>query len=121
MLRGAAAAVCGALLALPTVFSTTTTSRTITTSFVKPNCTYYFGKDADDEHLEITIVDVDVSDGYPDGNITFVHRSGAGSTCISPGPPSGCHRYFKVRLVWGKRVLSLVFRRRAVLVDGLTC
>ena len=67
-----------------------------TVPFSKPNCTFYFGSDVDDDSLQITVVDPDVAAGYPLGDKTFMHHTGPGSACISPGPPAGCHRYFKV-------------------------
>ena len=33
---------------------------------------------------------------------TFIHHSGPGSQCISPGPPSGCHRYYVVHYASSK-------------------
>ena len=72
--------------------STTTTTTTLT----KPACQYYFGENVNDSNVEITVVDPDVFDGYPVGNLTYMHHTGVGSECISPAPPAGCHRYFKV-------------------------
>ena len=75
-----------------------------TTMFVKPDCTYYFGSDVTDDSLQITVIDPDVTDGYPTGDKTFMHHTGPNSACVSPGPPAGCHRYFKVRDSWVHRI-----------------
>ena len=63
----------------------------------KGACTAYFGKDVDSNATTgtlWTVADVDVHMGFPFGNETFIHHSGPGSECHSPGPPAGCHRYY---------------------------
>eukprot|EP01062_Namystynia_karyoxenos_P041019 TRINITY_DN29833_c0_g1_i1.p1 TRINITY_DN29833_c0_g1~~TRINITY_DN29833_c0_g1_i1.p1 ORF type:complete len:213 (+),score=56.81 TRINITY_DN29833_c0_g1_i1:60-641(+) len=62
----------------------------------KQLCQHYFGHGVNSTERLITVVDVDVRDGYPLGNMTMVHHSGPYSACYSPGPPSGCHRYIRV-------------------------
>ena len=42
-----------------------------------------------------TVVDPDITAGFPSTMGTFVHHVGDPSTlCVSPGPPGGCHRYY---------------------------
>eukprot|EP00466_Bigelowiella_natans_P000108 jgi/Bigna1/84802/estExt_fgenesh1_pg.C_10089 len=60
----------------------------------KPPCTFYFGQDVTKSYT--TVVDVDVPNGFPTANLTFIHHSGPGSECLSPAPPKGCHRYYRV-------------------------
>mmetsp|Transcript_56537 Transcript_56537/g.93434 ORF Transcript_56537/g.93434 Transcript_56537/m.93434 type:complete len:151 (-) Transcript_56537:238-690(-) len=44
-----------------------------------------------------TVVDPDITEGLMSTMFrTFIHHSGPGSKCLSPGPPSGCHRYYVV-------------------------
>lgn len=59
-----------------------------------PPCSFYFGPAINQTNAFITVADPDVFDGYPTGNLTFVHHSGPGSICHVPAPPAGCHRYY---------------------------
>jgi hypothetical protein len=58
----------------------------------KPPCEHYFGTNTTDPSLQVTVVDPDVHNGFPFANETFMHHTGVGSLCLSPGPPVGCHR-----------------------------
>ncbi|GAB5360952.1 hypothetical protein AAMO2058_000672500 [Amorphochlora amoebiformis] len=61
----------------------------------KGDCESFFGA-LNSTDMLITVSDVDVFDGFPYANETFVHYAGPGSECISPAPPKGCHRYYRV-------------------------
>jgi hypothetical protein len=62
----------------------------------KGPCETYFGP-MDAAGNVTTVVDPDVTEGFPFAYKTFVHHSGPGSVCYSPGPPNGCHRYYIVQ------------------------
>jgi hypothetical protein len=62
----------------------------------KGPCEDYFGP-MDSAGNLTTVVDPDVTEGFPFAYSTFVHHSGPGSVCFSPGPPKGCHRYYVVQ------------------------
>ena len=57
-------------------------------------CEDYFGDIEDQDGTVTTVVDPDVTEGWPFARLTFVHHSGPGSACLSPAPPKGCHRYY---------------------------
>ena len=61
----------------------------------KGPCTDYFGP-VDATPNVTTVIDPDVTQGFPFAFDTFVHHSGPGSACFAPGPPAGCHRYYVV-------------------------
>jgi NADPH2:quinone reductase len=61
----------------------------------KGPCTDYFGPV--DSSGFTTVVDPDITAGLMSTQFeTFIHHSGPSSKCLSPGPPSGCHRYYVV-------------------------
>ena len=62
----------------------------------KGPCQDYFGP-MDDAGNLTTVVDPDVTQGFPFAYKTFVHHTGPSSQCLSPGPPLGCHRYYVVQ------------------------
>merc|ERR1739841_100956 len=55
----------------------------------------YFGDFSQTDNF-VTVVDPDVFNGFPVGNLTYIHHSGADSKCLRPAPPGGCHRYYMV-------------------------
>ena len=59
----------------------------------KGPCTDYFGP-VDVGTNMTTVADTDVTEGFPFASKTFIHHTGPGSVCLSPGPPQGCHRYY---------------------------
>lgn len=63
----------------------------------KGPCTDYFDIE-DGQGNYTTVVDPDITAGLMSTMFkTFIHHSGPGSACKSPGPPSGCHRYYVVK------------------------
>lgn len=58
-------------------------------------CEHYFGP-VDVGGNITTVVDPDVTEGFPFSFKTFVHHAGPTSECHAPGPPAGCHRYYVV-------------------------
>jgi len=79
----------------------------IALAYGKGPCSDYFGEGTDDGDALITVIDPDngqtqgTTDTCSKNNVpapcTFVHFSGPGSTCLSPGPRDDfCHRYMKV-------------------------
>lgn len=66
----------------------------MTTNATRGPCADYFGAAVQNPAVLSTVIDPDVTKGFPFGHETFVHYSGPRSRCIAPSPPQGCHRYF---------------------------